>query len=188
MTYPLPMKAPFPLDLEAANDDEWFVAYTNPRCEFRAALGLREQGIKVYLPCEIKWRRSKKSKERVRYPLFVRYLFVGLRVTNGAPERLHEVRRTDGIESMVGIEGKPIAVPGEFIAALRELERAGEFDATPREKAPLVKGQAAVVTGGPFKGFPVEVLEPLDGHQMRVLLKALGGGKMKVDTDMLEAA
>ena len=61
--------------------NSWCVVYTQAQSEAKAAGHLRRQGFNVYLPEYYKLRRHARKKERIKSPLFSRYLFVALDMT-----------------------------------------------------------------------------------------------------------
>lgn len=163
----------------------WFAVATNPRCENRAAQGLRERGFDVYLPEETKWKRSRsKARERVNTPLLTGYLFVGL--TPG--KSLYDVRLQDGVRGIVcGTNGAPAEIRPTFIYELRARQAAGEFDHTPARRSQFRKGDKAKVTiDGPFKDVIGEVLAADDDGRVKLLLSAKIGWTHTLDTDQLE--
>ena len=113
MTYPLPAEHFPPFEIpEAANDAHWLIARTLPRGEFRAMKALNDLGIMAYCPCETKWRKTAKGKERVRYPLFQGYVFLSLPMDSmGGYVGLHQARSADGVSGIVKGPSGPVKVP-----------------------------------------------------------------------------
>jgi transcription antitermination factor NusG len=163
----------------------WLVCRTAVNREYRARAELRAQGFEVYVPSEIRWRRHARRKEAVSYPLFARYLFVRA----GASD-VHRLNATDGIEAVLGLSaGERCTVDQQRVAELMEAETLGLFDRTQERKITFAPGQPVRIVGGPFTGFMAEVMgADSDAKRVRVLLKALGGGKLNVGVEQLEAA
>lgn len=179
----------FPTIPAAANDNGWFIVRTNPRCERRVIFGLRDQKIVSYLPCEIRWKRTRLSKTRVKIPLFTGYLFVGLRTNDaGAPEKLYEVKATDGVAEVVGICGAPAEIKGDWVAKLMQREAGGDFDHTPAERLPFSPGQMVKIVRGKFQGVMAEVVATADNDQVRVTATGIFAGTWPVDADHIEVA
>jgi transcription antitermination factor NusG len=130
MTYPIPAEHfPCPEIPEAANDAHWLIARTLPRGEFRAMKALNDLGIMAYCPCETKWRKTAKGKERVRYPLFQGYVFLGLnRDIRGGYIALDQARSADGVSGVVKSNGQAATVRHAEIARINGQELAGKFD------------------------------------------------------------
>lgn len=180
----------FPTVPAAANDNDWLIVRTNPRCERRVIFGLKDLGITAYLPCEVKWKRSRLKKVRIKEPLFPGYLFVGLRTNgDGAHERLYEVRCTDGVASLVlGTCGTLAAVSGQEISALMAHEAAGDFDHTPPERSAFKVGQAVKIVRGKFQGVLATVIAASDNDQVRITSTGVFSGTWNEDADHIEAA
>lgn len=99
----------------------WYVAYTAPLAERRAAVQLRRQGFEAYLPQCRKLRRHARRTEVVTTPLFPRYVFVALDL---AADRWRSVNGTIGVSRLVCHGDVPSPVREGVVAALR----AGEDD------------------------------------------------------------
>jgi transcription antitermination factor NusG len=91
---------------EIDHGKQWYVIRTNIGCERRAELCLREIGFDVYRPVEDRWRLHRRRCSDVSLGWFGRYLFVGF----GEGSRFDKLRETDGVESILGIAGKPTPV------------------------------------------------------------------------------
>lgn len=169
----------------------WYVVRTNVRGERRAEASIREAltgrgpDCQVYLPCETRIRKHARSSDRVQYPLFVRYMFVCIRVSD-----IHIVRSCDGVEAFVGSSGqpRPIRNPG-FVYQLQRDEESGLFDMTQDPDAILhaVKGLRVAVTHGPFTGHIGEIMSKRGDGRVAILLAALNG-PLNVPVAHLKAA
>lgn len=167
-----------------ATERRWFVVRTNIRCEDRAAKSLRSSGYRVFVPKmrkDIIHHRSKRWITRY-FVLFNRYIFVGLPAANMDWFRL---RACDGVESVLGIEGKPYQVEREDVADFMRKQRAREFDSrkppsvTTREQRDAIKkrfklGAAFRVLRGPWGGFSGQV-ESVSGKGTIKAMVALFG-------------
>ena len=177
----------------AANDNDlsWFIARVAPMAERRLIFSLKDLGITAYLPCEVKWKRHRrKDKERMKFPLFVGYAFIGLEVDeHGAPERLHELRANVGVLGLVGINGQPVQIATTEVARILKQEEDGEFDHTPIEKIPFKVGQTVKIIRGQFAGVIVTIEEAAANDRVKVAGKAIfAKGSWMVDVDHIEAA
>lgn len=163
----------------------WYAVATNPRCETRAASGLRERGFDVFLPVETRWKRSRaKARERVDTPLLTGYLFVGL----NPGKSLYDVRLQDGVRGIVaGSSGKAAEIRPAFVYELQARQAAGEFDHTPAKRSAYARGGKARILNGPFKDQIGEMLAADDKGRVQLMLQGLFAGKMWVDDDHLEA-
>lgn len=182
-----------PADVERAGtaDDAlvWYVAQTNPQCEFKAAAHLFERGFIAYLPVEVNWhrptRRGRAAPERVAKakPLMTGYLFVGM----GREQSVYRIRQTDGIRGLVGIEGTPFEIPASAIDKIRDREDRGVFDHTRPTRARHQAGDEVKVISGPFAGHLGQVLEAIPDGKLRVALAGLFSHGLPLDDDQVEA-
>jgi transcriptional antiterminator RfaH len=167
---------------EVSLDDDasvaWFVVYTNINCETRALKGLAAAGYRTFLPVLRKFVRHARQRHAVDRPLFTRYLFIGL---DPARDGWFAVRTTHGVESILGHEGMPQAVPAEVIAQLRTAQASGRFDFT-RPRATFKPGDLVAVDGGPFGDFVAEVATAEDGKRVEILHNLFGRlTRMRID-------
>lgn len=168
----------------------WFIARAAPRCERRALMSLRESGIVAYLPCEIRWRRTRNAKERVKLPLFGGYLFIRLPLdAEGAPHGFHIARACDGVSSFVTVASKPAYLPSPWVERLMSEERSGLYDRTPPERSAFTAGQAVRIIRGQFAGVLATVHAPADKGRVRITGNSVfAKGEWTVDADDLEPA
>lgn len=156
----------------------WYVVQTNIKCEEKATGNLSDAGITVYYPCyrkEIVHHRTKKIVTKT-YPLFRGYLFVSMPAV-GAD--WFTLRRCEGVESILGVEGRPIPVPAksveQFIAAQEDLQfdqtdkarkHRGEIKKTRKEqiRSTFTPGKLVTINRGTFQGFSGHVA-PLKGGE-----------------------
>jgi transcriptional antiterminator RfaH len=125
----------------------WYVAYTNPKCEQRAAAALRRVGFETFLPIISAQVRRRHKRVTVGRVLFPRYLFVGYQPVC----TWFDFRNADGVEAVLANDGKPIAVDASIIAELQTALREGAFEE--RKPAEVTAGSRVRLTEGPFYGF-----------------------------------
>lgn len=119
---------------------KWFVVYTNPKCEAKAAEGMRAKSFDAYVPISAEWRwpspiakKRGAKRSRVEKPLLTRYVFVRMPVFDRrAP--FGAVRAIDGVREFVGTPDGPLVILDGLIEALRDREAIGEFDKTATHK------------------------------------------------------
>ena len=97
----------------------WYVVYTQAQSEATAAGHLRRQGFSVYLPQHYKLRRHARKKERIKSPLFPRYLFVALDMTK---DRWRAINSTIGVSHLICCGDRPQDLPERVIACIRNRE------------------------------------------------------------------
>ncbi len=148
----------------------WYAVYTKSRKEQVAEENLRNQDYEVYLP-RIRQGRTRLGRLRkVIEPLFPRYLFINVNLSedNTAP-----VRSTRGVTGLVRFDGAPVPVPDEFMVEL--MDSCEDVDGKPvMGGAVLKEGDPVVILEGPFQGL-AGVLQGQTGEErVLVLLRILG--------------
>jgi transcriptional antiterminator RfaH len=148
----------------------WYAIYTKSRQEQLAEEHLRNQDYEVYLP-RIRQGRTRVGRWRkVIEPLFPRYLFIKVNLSedNTAP-----VRSTRGVTGLVRFDGEPVPVPDDFMAEL--MESCEDVEGMPvMGGAVLKEGDPVVILEGPFKGL-AGILQGQTGEErVLVLLRILG--------------
>lgn len=138
---------------------DWYLVWTNPRCEERAMAGMLAKGLAVYRPMVTKVRAKKANRPRVEVEvgMFTRYLFAGLDRARG--QCFGDVRSCDGVEGLVSFDadGAPLAVP---LGDLKRVVAYAASGAAARKDAPAVSfklGEMVRIVAGPFEGFQAEV-------------------------------
>jgi transcription antitermination factor NusG len=163
----------------------WYVARTNPQCEGRAWASLDAAGFVPFLPTMRKETRHPRTKvwRTAVYPLLTRYLFVGME--EGADRHFGRVRKCDGVEMLLNINGLPLRVPAREIEALFDAQAKGLFDQMRRSsvKRPYRVADPVMITEGPFQGFHGNVND-YHGKRMIEVMIALLGRLVPVSVDM----
>ena len=149
---------------------QWYVAYTQPNAEMRAAAHLVNQDFFVYLPRFMRRRRIGRREIRGPSPLFPRYLFVGIDVEN---QRWRSVNGTVGVSRLVCQGERPAPIDISVVEAI-----AGREDEDGLIKLAPVRnfrpGEPVRVTGGAFTD-QLGLYEGLvDQDRVRILLDLLG--------------
>ncbi|GGD30883.1 transcription termination/antitermination protein NusG [Aureimonas glaciei] len=157
------------------SDLRWYVLRSNPNCEDRAQASLEAAGFVSFIPKYRRERRHKRTKEWLikEYPLFSRYLFLGLE-----PGREHwgQVRKCDGVESAVNINGTPLRVSAHEIQQVIDAQATGEFDDLRRSsvKRPHAAGDLIYIESGPFAGFHANVTSLKGKRAIEVMIQIFG--------------
>lgn len=162
----------------------WYVVRTNVRCEDRAARSLRAERFRVYVP---KMRKSVfQRRQRVmtvrHFALFNRYIFVTCR--RGAMD-WYKLALCDGVESVLGINGKPAPVPDAEVAGFMLAQRRRAFDdvrgtaLSGRQKRELAKarfrrGARLKVLAGPFGGYAAHVVDITGQGAIKAMVEIFG--------------
>jgi len=127
----------------------WLVIYTNIKCEYRVRGGLAGKGFRCYVPEMTKWVSHARTKQKVKRPLFQRYVFVEIDMDQ---QSMEDIRQTDGVETVLFNEGvaMPFTVPEGFIEETLRRQLAGDFDFTKEDPMPL--GAKVVIVQGEWDG------------------------------------
>ena len=142
---------------------EWFLIYTNPKCERRAQLGLMRAGYQTYLPTmrRVIEAPGRPARESI-VAMFPRYLFV-----SGKQRTM--IRSIDGVQDVVRNGLDWAQVPSPAIAAMVS------FQNDPVKVAPKHwGGQQITVLDGPFAGFQAVIAKMLNHDCAQVLVHIFG--------------
>jgi transcription antitermination factor NusG len=143
----------------------WFAVVTKPRHEKTVAAAFRAKGIPEFLPQYTSRRRWSDRTKEIELPLFPGYLFCRF---TGA--QTLAVRQTPGVVDVVGIGGRPAAIPDREIFAVRATLDSG----CPVQPWPyLVAGDRVHLSHGPFAGVSGIVLREKGGLRVVVSIELL---------------
>lgn len=132
-------------------NSKWYVVYTNPRSEKKAAELLSKKGIEVYLPLHKVLKLWSDRKKWVEIPLFPSYLFVRIN-----PKSYYEVLDTPHISRYIFFDKKPAIIRENQLDALRQVTQSMvEMTTTSDDIKP---GDRVKIMGGPFQGFEAEMV------------------------------
>lgn len=200
---------PAPADLDFGTKESpklWYLVWTTPRGEERAADGLLEAGCQVFWPhCIRTTRRRNKPEVTNKVSTFPRYLFAsGLpkltqRLTLVGPDGrtgitidgrpIENIREIDGVAAVVSNERGWCAVPRAAIEKIAQTH--GDHpepvsSAIPSGAKPQT-GDRVVILDGPFMGFFATVMDVL-GHDEGSILIDMFGGHVKADIGLASIA
>ncbi|MFZ1971953.1 MAG: UpxY family transcription antiterminator [Candidatus Acidiferrales bacterium] len=126
------------------NTPHWYAAYTLSRHEKTTAKHFGQRAIEHFVPTYESVHFWKDRRKRITAPLFPGYVFVRVPLQDKL-----SVLVVPGVVRLVGFENRPVAVPDEEIAALRNIVAHG-LNAEPHPY--LVTGCKARLTRGPLEG------------------------------------
>jgi transcription antitermination factor NusG len=126
---------------------KWFVLYTKPKHELKAAIQIENLGVEYYLPTLTIVKRWSDRKKKVDEPIFKGYIFIYA----NEKERLNSMAFKE-IVRCVSFLGKPAVVPDWEIQNLKTfLEHSSDFIVTDListgTKVRIVDGLFKDVTG-----------------------------------------
>jgi transcriptional antiterminator RfaH len=122
----------------------WYVVHTHQGSERLAEGHLKRQGFETYLPLYRKITRHARRVAEITAPLFPRYMFVAIDM---AAQRWHSINGTFGVNHLVAMGERPLALPEGIVDEIRARE-AGEGLVKLEKEPPFKKGETVHITGG----------------------------------------
>ena len=153
----------------------WYVAYTQPSGEDKAMFNLHRQGFEAYLPKVSATRRHARRVEKVRRPLFPRYLFIRMDLS---AERWRAVHSTIGVTHLICNGDTPMPMPPQVIDEIRARET-GDGVVNLFDEKRFRCGDAVRVTDGPLLDH-TGLFECIDGRERVIILLNILGRESKV--------
>lgn len=145
----------------------WYVVYTKPSQEVRAATELAYQGFSVYLPKISEAKRLRGQWMKQIRPMFPRYLFVQPEHTE---QSIAPVKSTRGVSHLVRQGAALVVCPETFIDSIRNAEAQLNCEGG----APFVAvGETIEIVEGPFQGMVSRVVASTE-DRVSILLELLG--------------
>lgn len=188
---------PAPSDLDFGTKEEpkhWYLVWTTPRGEARAADGLIQAGCKVFWPhFERVIRRKNKPEIKNLISTFPRYLFAsGLpklaqRLTVVGPDGktgitidgrpIEDIREIDGVVAVIRNERGWCPVPRNDIEKIAKMHGDQPLPMAPAHRKPkpiITPGERVMIIEGPFADFHATVVEAVGMDAARVLIDIFG--------------
>lgn len=149
----------------------WYVIYTRPNAERRAAWHLRNQGFTdVYLPCYRKRRSHARRVDWMRAPVFPRYLFIRLDIEM---TQWRSILSTTGVSDIIRNDDRPIPLPEGIVETLKAREeRDGTLAVDAYDK--FRKGEPVHISFGSLGG-QCGLFEREDGKNRVIVLLDMFG-------------
>ncbi|WP_160115806.1 transcription termination/antitermination protein NusG [Bosea lathyri] len=178
------------MDIDLSLD--WYLVYTAPRMEAKAARSLSEAGCKVFLPALHRVITCGKRLIEHDVATFPRYLFcagmpfrrrgrdiigddgVSVVTVNGRP--IDDIRDIDGVQEVVGTAQGWLKVPSAAVGMVANFQN----DITPprhdvlKPERSVKVGDKLTVISGPFMSFQATVIEAIGLHRADVLIDIFG--------------
>jgi transcriptional antiterminator RfaH len=156
------------MSAQRASNQSWYVIYTHPKQEVRAANNLAAWGLETLCP---RIREGRGLTYRPAFqtikPLFPRYIFARF----DANLLFRKVCFTRGVHRVVNFGGMPAAVDGEIIKLIRSQLGPDGFVTLCEEFKPNEK---VIIKGGPLKNLVgIFLKEVKEGERVAILLDAV---------------
>lgn len=170
----------------------WYVGFVPPQKEFIAQKMLKQFGAYAYLPMHRKWRRANRTtreKKCYAYPALPGCLFFGLEIER---ERWYDLFNLGPVRGVLGLHGKPTALPGARLNAFLE-ENGDAFTVADEQRFmrthhEFATGDRVNVVDGPFDGRVAEVTEIVNSSA-KIWINLLGTQHLvDIGLDQLEKA
>lgn len=175
---------PAPADLDLSPKRKWFLIYTSPRGEARAAAGLEEAGCQTFWPSSHKVVTvGKRTTFDGDIATFTRYLFASgsLLTGEGGPREfvvkgkpISSVFDIDGIQDVANNSRGWVRVPNAVIKAIADYQNQVEPEKPKAPKPKFAPGDDATIIDGPFMGFMAEIVEAIGLQSAKVLIRSFG--------------
>lgn len=162
---------------------DWYLAYTEPQCEYHAAYWLQRKGFMTFFP-EYQPKNRRRGKAKTKEPVFPNYVFVG-EVPHLERDRFGEIENTSGVLRLLRIETVPLKVPDAVVNELREAAIKSQFvedekrgglryvkeGITAADLAKFKLNDDVLVTDGPFASFIGRLVRAGGRNEFDVLLR-----------------
>lgn len=178
------MLNPAPAELDLADKTMWFLVYTGPRCEARAAAGLEEAGCQTFWPSSHKVVTiGARTTFEGDVATFTRYLFASGPLLTGQGEARRLVVKGKPISSVFDIDGVQeiasnsrgwLRVPNSVLKAIADYQNQVEPQRPAPPKAKFQPGDVATIIDGPFMAFQATIVEAVGLHSAKVLIRSFG--------------
>ncbi len=151
----------------------WYAVHSQPRKEAVALENLERQGFSSWLPRVARSVRKNGRWATKVEPLFARYLFVNLDVSQ---QDVSPIRSTLGCVGLVRQAGLPASVPVGVVEGLQALvdPETGLHQLSQLGAPTFKKGDRVRVLAGPFEGLEGIFQRPTAEARAMVLLQMLG--------------
>lgn len=173
-----------PPDLDLRPTTAWFLVYTGPRCEAKAAAGLEEAGCQTFWPSSHKVVTvGARTTFDGDIATFTRYLFASgpLLTGQGEPQRfvvkgkpISSVFDIDGIQEIASNSRGWLRVPNAVLKAIADHQNQAAAEKPAKPQAKFGPGDEATILDGPFMGFMAEIVEAIGLHSAKVIIRSFG--------------
>ncbi|MCF8267622.1 MAG: UpxY family transcription antiterminator [Ignavibacteriales bacterium] len=139
-------------------DRKWYVLYTKPKHEFKAAFNLHVLEIMCYLPTIDKIKVWSDRKKKITEPAFRGYIFI-----KATPKERTEALTADGVSWSVMHAGRPATIPQKQLMDLHRLLSRGKGVHVSEE---IIVGSRVKVISGAFEGVEAVVYDTKSSGKM----------------------
>jgi len=162
--------------------EQWYLLYSKPKQEAKAAQQLGNQGIESYFPKHQVQKMVRGKRTTLWEPLFPNYLFVAV---DHHAHSFTSIRSTRGVASFVRFGNVFSVVPAELIALLKQQEQQAEAVENCADMP--TAGDRVHIVDGPFSGLEA-IFRCEDGLERSILLIKLLQNECEVSVGNLQFA
>lgn len=157
----------------------WYLLYTNPRAEKKAALELQKKGYEVFLPLQKTLKTWSDRKKWVEEPLFKSYLFIETELE----ANYYTILNTPGIVKFISFQSHPAIVDPREINLVKLLlgdhrefriaNQGAPENVEAVEQAPWQEGESVTIMAGPLMGTHGKLVTTRTGNKMLIELQTI---------------
>jgi transcription antitermination factor NusG len=165
---------------QKTNKTHWYLLYTKPRAEKKAALELQKKGYEVFLPLQKTLKVWSDRKKWVEEPLFNSYIFIETELE----PNYYTILNAPGIVKFISFQSHPAIVDPRDIQLVKLLLGSqGELITTNSlggdgydeavKSRPWVKGESVTIIAGPLIGTTGTLIATRSGNKMLIELQSI---------------
>jgi transcriptional antiterminator RfaH len=154
---------------QKTNKTHWYLLYTNPRAEKKAAMELQKKGYEVFLPLQKTLKIWSDRKKWVEEPLFKSYLFIETELE----ENYYTILNTPGIVKFISFQSNPAIVDPREINLVKLL--LGNFIQLGQGEPSniFLPGDDVRIISGPLIGTTGKLISTRKGDRVLIELQSI---------------
>jgi transcriptional antiterminator RfaH len=154
---------------QKTNKTHWYLLYTNPRAEKKAALELQKKGYEVFLPLQKTLKTWSDRKKWVEEPLFKSYLFIETELE----ANYYTILNTPSIVKFISFQSHPAIVDPREINLVKLL-LGDNLELSQNEiTETLHPGDNVTIIAGPLFGNSGKLISTRTGERVLIELQSM---------------
>jgi transcriptional antiterminator RfaH len=154
---------------QKTNKTHWYLLYTNPRAEKKAALELQKKGYEVFLPLQKTLKTWSDRKKWVEEPLFKSYLFIETELE----ANYYTILNTPGIVKFISFQSHPAIVDPREINLVKLLLGDNIAICVLNPQKPIFPGDEVSIIAGPLIGTTGKLISTRTGERVLIELQSM---------------
>ncbi len=155
--------------MQKTNKTHWYLLYTNPRAEKKAALELQKKGYEVFLPLQKTLKTWSDRKKWVEEPLFKSYIFIKTELE----ANYFAILNTSGIAKFISFQSKPAIVDSREIQTVKLLINEPSLLASTIDNMEFELGDEVEILRGAFFGLTGRFIKTKGSQKIMIELKTI---------------